>query len=84
MLLSVGFGNYVNSDKITAVVKADTAPARRMVQQARETGTAIDASCGKKTKAVVITDNGQIVLSALNTETLSLRMQGEENKYKDE
>lgn len=73
MFISIGFGNYINADKIVAVVKADAAPVRRMIQTARDSSMAVDASCGKKTKSVIVTDSGYIVLSALNSETIANR-----------
>jgi hypothetical protein len=72
-LINIGFGNMVNSDKITAVVNPDAAPVKRMVQSARNAGTLIDATQGRKTKAVLVMDTDQVVLSALQTETIARR-----------
>lgn len=69
-LIHVGFGNVVNSDKIISIVSPDAAPIKRLVQKAKENGTAIDASSGRRTKAVIIMENGQVVLSALLPETI--------------
>lgn len=63
-LIDVGYGNRVNSDRIVAVIGADSAPAKRLVSTAKEKFTAIDATCGKKTKSVIITDSGHIIMSA--------------------
>ncbi len=64
MLLNIGFGNSVNTDKIFAVVSPVAAPVKRLVTQARQSGTVIDATQGRKTKAVLVLCDGWIVLSA--------------------
>ncbi|MGN0308563.1 MAG: DUF370 domain-containing protein [Lachnospiraceae bacterium] len=76
-LIHIGFGNLVNTEKIIAVVGPDSAPVKRMVQKARENGTAIDATQGRKTKAVLVMENSQLVLSALLPETIGNRAQAE-------
>ncbi len=76
-LIHIGFGNMVNTEKIIAIVSPDSAPVKRMVQKARENGTAIDATQGRKTKAVLVMENSQIVLSALLPETIGNRAQAE-------
>ena len=76
-LIHIGFGNVVNTEKIIAIVSPDSAPVKRMVQKAKETGVAIDATQGRKTKAVLVMENSQIVLSALLPETISGRAQAE-------
>ena len=76
-LIHTGFGNVVNTEKIIAIVSPDSAPVKRMVQKAKETGMAIDATQGRKTKAVMVMENSQIVLSALLPETISNRAQTE-------
>lgn len=76
-LIHIGFGNIVNTSKIVAIVSPDSAPVRRMVQNAKENGTAIDATQGRKTKAVLVMSNSQLVLSALLPETIAGRAQGE-------
>ena len=73
--IHVGFGNIVNTDKVIAVVSPDSAPVKRMVQTAKETGPAVDATQGRKTKAVLVMENGQLVLSALLPETIANRAQ---------
>lgn len=77
-LMNVGYGNVVNTDKITAVISSDSAPARRMIQSAKDRGKAIDATQGRKTKSVIITDGELIVLSALSTDTISARFKEED------
>ena len=76
MLIHIGFGNIVNTAKIIAIVSPDSAPVKRMVQSAKEKGTAIDATQGRKTKSVLIMDGSQVVLSALLPETIAGRVQG--------
>ena len=76
-LIHIGFGNIVNAGKIIAVVSPDSAPVKRMVQKARELGTAIDATQGRKTKSVLVMENSQLVLSALLPETIAQRAQAD-------
>ena len=73
MLVNVGFGNLVNSDKVTAVVNPDAAPIKRLVQNGREAQTVIDATSGRRTKSVLVMETGQIVLSAMQPDTLARR-----------
>lgn len=72
-LLNIGYNNTVSKNKVVAVVSADTAPIRRLKDQARKENRLIDATNGKKTNSVIITDSNHVVLSALSPETLSLR-----------
>ena len=74
-LIHIGFGNIVNAGKIIAIVSPDSAPVKRMVQKAREEGNAIDATQGRRTKAVLVMENSQLVLSALLPETIAQRSQ---------
>ncbi|MBQ4531206.1 MAG: DUF370 domain-containing protein [Lachnospiraceae bacterium] len=74
-LVSVGFGNMVNANKIIAVISPESAPVKRLIQAAKEEGTAIDVTQGRKTKSVIVMENGQYLLSALQTETISNRIQ---------
>lgn len=76
-LIHIGFGNIVNKEKIIAIVSPDSAPIKRMVQNAKENGSAIDATQGRKTKAILVMENNQIVLSALLPETIASRAQAE-------
>lgn len=70
-MVNIGFGNAVNTDKIVAVVSPDAAPVKRVVQTARDSGLAIDATCGRKTRSVIVCDSGHVILSALQPETLA-------------
>lgn len=76
-LIHIGFGNIINTNKMIAIVTPDSAPVKRLVQKAKETGMAIDATQGRKTKAVLVMENGQVVLSALLPETIAGRAQAE-------
>ncbi len=76
-LIHIGFGNIVNAGKIIAIVGPDSAPVKRMLQKAKEEGSAIDATQGRKTKAVLVMENSQLVLSALLPETIAQRVQAE-------
>lgn len=76
-LIHIGFGNIVNTTKIIAIVSPESAPIKRMVQNAKESGMAIDATQGRKTRAVLVMENSQIVLSALLPETIAGRAQAE-------
>lgn len=75
MLIHIGFGNIVNTDKIIAIVSPDSAPIKRLVQSAREQGMAIDATQGRRTKAVLVMEGSKVVLSALLPETIAGRVQ---------
>lgn len=76
-LIHIGFGNIVNTAKIIAIVGPDSAPVKRLVQKAKEEGRIIDATQGRKTKAVLVMENSQIVLSALLPETIAGRAQAD-------
>jgi len=72
-LINIGFGNVVNTSKIVAVISPDSAPIKRIVQNAKDDGTAVDATQGRRTRAVIIMDDNHIVLSALQPETIASR-----------
>ena len=76
-LIHIGFGNIVNTAKIIAIVGPDSAPVKRLVQKAKEEGRVIDATQGRKTKAVLVIENSQVVLSALLPETIAGRAQAD-------
>ena len=73
-LVNIGFGNIVSADRLIAIVSPESAPIKRIVQGARETGRLIDATCGRRTRAVVITDSDHIILSAIQPETVANRL----------
>ena len=76
MLVNIGYGNVVNMDKVVSIIKADAAPIKRMVQAAKDNNLAVDATCGRKTKCVLVMESGHIVLSALLSETIENRAEG--------
>ncbi len=73
-LLNIGFGNMVSAERIIAVVSPDSAPIKRIIQEVKEDGMLIDASFGRSTRSVLMMDNGNVVLSSLETETISERI----------
>lgn len=81
--VNIGFGNIVNADKIVAIVSPDAAPVKRMVQSAKESGKSIDATQGRRTKAVLVTEDAYIVLSALQPDTISRRLQSDKNMMEE-
>lgn len=83
VVLNVGFYNYVLTDKIIAMVSTESAPMRRMVQGLRQSGKVIDATQGRKTKSVVFTMSGDVVLSAISQETLARRLSEVDNTPED-
>ncbi len=74
--VNIGFGNMVNTDKIISIISSDSAPAKRMIQHGKEQETLIDATQGRRTKSVLFTEQNQIILSALQPETLAGRFNG--------
>ena len=76
-LLNIGFGNMVACERVVSVVSPDSAPVKRMVQEARESGHIVDATAGRRTRAVLIMDSGHIVLSAILPETIGTRIAGD-------
>ena len=76
--ISAGYGNMIAAERVIAAIGADTSPIKRLIQDAKETGRAIDVTCGKKTKTVIITDSDHIILSSVATETITARLNGEE------
>ena len=73
-LLNIGFGNMVYANRVMAIISPESAPIKRMVQDARDKGLLIDATYGRKTRAVLVMDSGQIVLSAIQPETVAHRL----------
>lgn len=77
-LINVGFGNVVNTKKIVAVINPEAAPIKRMVQNAKDKGLTIDATQGRRTRSVIITEDEYIILSALQPETIAGRFNNDE------
>ena len=73
-LINIGFGNIVSANRIIAIVSPESAPIKRIIQDAKEQGTLIDATYGRRTRAVIITDSDHVVLSAVQPETVANRL----------
>lgn len=73
-LINIGFGNIISVDRVVSIVSPDSAPIKRMIQEAKDNRTAIDATYGRRTRAVIIMDSGHIVLSAIQPETIAGRI----------
>ena len=73
-LVNIGYGNMLASNRLVAVVSPEAAPIRRMIQDARDAGRVIDATCGHKTRAVIVTDSEHVILSPLLPETVAARI----------
>ncbi len=78
--INIGYGSMVSADRIVAVCSPESAPVKRMVTDAKDSGRLIDVTCGKKTKAVIITDSDHVILSALTADTLSEKLVEETEK----
>ena len=83
-LINIGYGNMVAANRVVAVVSPDSAPVKRMVQDAKQRGLIIDATLGRKTRAVLIMDSGHIVLSAIQTASAAGRLTGKETDFPEE
>lgn len=84
-LINIGFGNMISSDHLLAVVAPDSAPIKRLVQEAKERAMLIDASFGRKTRAVIVMDTDHVILSAIPPETIARRRGEKEGKlYREE
>ena len=75
-LVNIGFGNVIHAERIISIVSPESAPIKRMIQDARDAGSLIDATYGRRTRAVIIADSGHIILSAIQPETVSNRIIG--------
>ena len=74
VLVNIGFGNIVSADRIVAMVSPESAPIRRIIGEARDRGMLVDATHGRRTRAVIVADSGHVVLSAVNPETVVSRL----------
>ena len=83
-LVNIGFGNMISAQRLVAIVSPDSAPVKRMIQEGRERGILIDATYGRRTRAVLVMDNDHLVLSALQPETVAGRLNGEERAKEEE
>ena len=77
-LINIGFGNIVSANRVVAIVGPDAAPVKRIVQDARERGLLIDATCGRRTRAVLVMDSQHVILSAVQPETIVHRIESRE------
>ena len=83
-LINIGFGNMVNAGRLIAMVTPDSAPIKRIVQEAKDKGVLIDATYGRKTKAVLIMDSDHVILSALQPESVAGRLEGAQPSKEEE
>ena len=83
-LINIGFGNMVSAGRLIAIVSPESAPIKRMVQEARDRGVLVDATYGRRTREVLITDSDHIILSALQPETVASRLGGREEMAGEE
>ena len=83
-LVNIGFGNMVSAGRMIAIVSPESAPIKRIIQDAKERGTLIDATHGRRTRAVIITDSDHIILTYLQSETVANRMTEDESAVDDE
>ena len=82
--INIGFGNMVAAERMVALVSPDSAPVKRLIQDAKDSGRVIDVTCGRRTRAVVITDSEHVILSAIQTETLANRLSDEDAEDEDD
>ncbi|MBU5677353.1 DUF370 domain-containing protein [Alkaliphilus sp. MSJ-5] len=78
-LINIGFGNIVSASRIVAIVSPESAPIKRVIQEARDRGMLIDATYGRRTRAVIVTDSDHIILSAVQPETVAHRLNSKDN-----
>lgn len=78
-LINIGFGNMINADRIVAVVSPESAPIKRIIHDAEERGTLVNATYGRRTRAVIVTDSEHIILTSIQPETVAGRIGGEED-----
>ena len=82
--INIGFGNMVASHRVVTLVSPDSAPTKRLIQDARDTGRVIDVSCGRRTRSVIITDSEHVILSAIQPETIATRLNGQTDNDEDD
>ena len=81
--INIGFGNMVSAGRIVAIASPDSEPVKRLVRDAKEEGRVIDVSCGRRTRAVIITDSEHVILSAIQTETITNRLSSDDDADDD-
>lgn len=82
-LLNIGFGNVVNTDKIVSIITPDSAPAKRLIQKAKEEDRIVDATQGRRTRGIILVDGNKVILSALQPDTLAGHFNGRENETEE-
>ena len=82
--INIGFGNMVAADRVVALASPESAPIKRLIQSAKDDGRAIDVTCGRRARAVIITDSEHVILSAIQTETIANRLEGDSTDTTDE
>ena len=82
-LINIGFGNMVSASRLVAIVSPESAPIKRIVQESRDRGVLIDATYGRRTRAVLITDSDHVILSAIQPETIAGRMETRDEEGED-
>ncbi|HZK87333.1 MAG TPA: DUF370 domain-containing protein [Syntrophomonas sp.] len=82
-LVNIGFGNIVTANRIIAIVSPESAPIKRIIQEAREKGVLVDATYGRRTRAVIVADSGHVILSAVQPETVANRLSSRDNTNED-
>ena len=83
-LINIGFGNIVSAERIISIVSPESAPIKRIIQEAKDTKMAIDATYGRRTRAVIIMDSGHVILSCVQPETVANRLDKEDEKIEEE
>lgn len=83
-LINIGFGNIVSSNRIVAIVSPESSPIKRIIQESRDKGMLIDATYGRRTRAVIITDSDHIILSAVQPETVAHRLTSKDSSLEVE
>lgn len=79
-LINIGFGNIVSANRIISIVSPESAPIKRLIQEAKDSKMAIDATYGRRTRAVIVMDSGHVILSAVQPETVAGRLDKDENE----
>ncbi len=83
-LINIGFGNMVSANRLVAIVSSESAPIKRIIQDARDKGVLIDATYGRRTRAVIITDSEHVILSSIQPETVANRINNDRDDIEDE
>ena len=82
--INIGFGNMVAADRVVALASPESAPIKRLIQSAKDDGRAIDVTCGRRTRSVIVTDSEHVILSAIQTETIANRLDDKDDGTDEE